>query len=51
MKKSGLIWSVFDFSVDYDSISVDNISDIHKYLNEKEWYNIKCLDLLKRFLL
>ena len=23
---------VYDFSVDYDVIAVDNISDIHKYL-------------------
>ena len=30
---------VFDFSVDYDTIAVDEILDIHKYLMEKN--NIK----------
>ena len=32
MKKTGLYGYVYDFSVDYDSIDVDNILDIHKYL-------------------
>ena len=35
MKKTGLNGYVYDFSVDYDSIAVDNILDIHKYLMEK----------------
>ena len=26
---------VFDFSVDYDAIAVDDILDIHKYLMKK----------------
>ena len=26
---------VYDFSVDYDAIDVDNIKDIHKYLMKK----------------
>ena len=26
---------IYDFSVDYDSIDVDNIKDIHKYLMKK----------------
>ena len=30
---------VYDFSVDYDAIAVDDILDIHKYLMEKN--NIK----------
>ena len=37
--------NVYDFSVDYNAIAVDDILEIHKYLfNEKEWHSIKCLD-------
>ena len=32
MKKTGLYGYVYDFSVDYDSIDIDDISYIHKYL-------------------
>ena len=32
MKKTGLCGYVYDFSVDYDAIVVDDILDIHKYL-------------------
>ena len=35
MKKTGLNGYVYDFSVDYDAIAVDDISDIHTYLMEK----------------
>ena len=35
MKKTGLNGYVFDFSVDYDAITVDDILDIHKYLMKK----------------
>ena len=35
MKKTGLNGYVYDFSVDYDAIAVDNILGIHKYLMEK----------------
>ena len=38
-KKTGLNGYVYDFSVDYDAIAVDDILDIHKYLMEKN--NIK----------
>ena len=31
MKKSRLYWYIYDFSVDYDSIDIDDTSDIHKY--------------------
>ena len=31
-KKTGLIGSVYDFSVDYDAIAINDILDIHKYL-------------------
>ena len=35
MKKTGLNGYVYDFSVDYDVIAVDDILDIYKYLMEK----------------
>ena len=50
MKQTGLNGYVYDFSVDYDAMAVDNILDIHKYLMEKnniQWY----LDLLRTCLL
>ena len=54
MKSTGLPGYVYDFSVDYDAIAVDDILDIHKYLMKKydTWtgHSIKCLDLLRRCL-
>ena len=35
MKRTGLIGYVYDFSVDYDSIAIDDIKDIHRYLMKK----------------
>ena len=35
MKKTGLKGYVYDFSVDYDAISIFDITEIHKYLMEK----------------
>ena len=35
MKKTGLNGYVYDFSVDYDAIEVNDILDIHKYLMKK----------------
>ena len=35
VKKIGLYGTVYDFSVDYGAISVDNILNIHKYLIKK----------------
>ena len=32
MKKTRLYWYIYDFSIDYNSIGVDDILDIHKYL-------------------
>ena len=32
MKRTGFNGYVYDFSVDYDTIAVDDILDIHKYL-------------------
>ena len=34
-KKTGLNEYVYDFSVDYDDIAVDDILDIHNYLMKK----------------
>ena len=36
MKKTGLNGYVYNFSVDYDAIEVDDILDIHKYLMKKD---------------
>ena len=35
MKKTGFTGYVYDFSVDYNAIAVDNIKDIHNYLMKK----------------
>ena len=35
MKKTRFNGQIYDFSVDYDSIEVDDILDIHKYLMKK----------------
>ena len=35
MKKTGLNGYLYDFSVDYDAITVDDILDIHNYLMKK----------------
>ena len=37
MKDAGLNGYVYDFSVDYDATSVDDIKDIHKYLMKKKY--------------
>ena len=35
MKDTGLDGYVYDFSVDYNAIEVDDIKDIHEYLMKK----------------
>ena len=35
MKKTGLEGCIYDFSVDYDAITISDIFDIHKYLMKK----------------
>ena len=35
MKKTGFNGYVYDFSVDYDAIAVDDFLDIHNYLMKK----------------
>ena len=45
-KRTGLNSYIYDFSVDYDAIAVDDILDIHNYLMKKKRCSIiKCLDL------
>ena len=35
MKRPGFTGYVYDFSVNYNAIAVDDIKNIHKYLMEK----------------
>ena len=42
MKKAGFNGYVYDFSVDYNSIDVDDIKDIHKYLMKRNFLLKKC---------
>ena len=35
MKKTGLASYVYDFSADYNAVTLDDIKDIHKYLMKK----------------
>ena len=35
MKKAGFNGYIYDFSIGYDAINVDDILDIHKYLMKK----------------
>ena len=39
MKKTGLNGYLYDFSIDYDTVAVDDILDIHKYLLKQ---NLMC---------
>ena len=50
MKKTGFNSYVYDFSVDYGAIAVNDILDIHNYLmKKKKWHSvIKCFSLLKK---
>ena len=51
MKETGLNGYVYDSSVDYDAIAVDDIFDIHRYLTKKNNLILKFLDILKKCLL
>ena len=35
MKKTGFTGYVYDFSADYNAVTLDDIKDIHKYLMKK----------------
>ena len=37
MKRTGFTGHVYDFIVDYESIEVDDIKNIHKYLMKKNY--------------
>ena len=37
MEKTGFTGYVYDFSTDYNTITVDDIKDIHKYLMKKNY--------------
>ena len=48
MKKTGFNGYVYDISVDYDAIPVDDMLDIHKYLTKK-WHSvIKMFEFVKK---
>ena len=51
MKETGLNGYVYDFSVDYDAIRVDDMLDIHKYLKKKNGIVLKCLNLSRKYFL
>ena len=36
MKKTGFTGCVYDFSVDYNAVTLDDIKDVHKYLMKKK---------------
>ena len=36
MKKTGITGYIYDFSADYNAVTVDDIKDIHKYLMKKK---------------
>ena len=36
MKRTGFTGYVYNFSVDYEAITVDDIKDIHEYLMKKK---------------
>ena len=48
MKKSGIKSYAYDFSVDYDAITVDDTLDTHKYLTKKKIYDIKMFGFIKK---
>ena len=50
LKKIGLDWYVYDFSVDYRAFDTSNIIDIHKYIMWKTWYEIKFGLIKKTFM-
>ena len=47
-KNTGFTAYVYDFSVDYYAIAVDDIKHIHKYLMKKK-YKWKYLELFKTY--
>ena len=50
MRKTGFNGYSYDFSTDYNAISVSDILDIHKYLMKKNGIVQKCSNLLSKYL-
>ena len=50
MKKTEFNCYIYDFSVDYNAIDVNNRKDIHKYLMKKMALYKKCSYLLSKYL-
>ena len=48
MKKTWFNGYIYDFNVDYNSIGIDDILDIHKYLMEKNDIVLKMFRFMKR---
>ena len=48
MKKTGLNGYIYDFSVDYDAIAVDDILDIHSYLMKQMTWRNKMFGFIKK---
>ena len=48
MRKTGFNGHIYDVGVDYDSIDVNDIKKIHKYLMKKKWDSVKMRRLVKR---
>ena len=52
MKKTGLTGYVYDFSADYNAITIDDIKDIHNYLMKKsDLVQMKILSFVKKVFL
>ena len=47
-KKTGFNGYIYDFSVDYNSIDVNHIKDIHKYLSKKNDGGVKMFRFIKQ---
>ena len=50
MSKTGFNGCIYDFSVDYNSIDVNDIKGIYKYLMKKNGIVQKCSNLLSKYL-
>ena len=51
MKKTGLTGYVYDFSADYNAVTIDDIKDIHNYLMKKnDIVSMKMFSFVKKCL-
>ena len=51
MKRAGFTGYVYNFSVDYEAIAVDDLKNIHKYLIKKKWYCMNTSSVIKKMFL